>query len=411
MHTRQIIILISALVLTTTLAAQPVGRKAWDEGWSHNAKVLVLSQKDLQKDLQLEVDGASPQAKVLVNEEEAAGFLDEYGTLVANLTPLLVPGNNVIEITEGPHRAIWLTATGKTSVAHNGSHVTCKVEGDGAHGRQTFQMKTDRLQTVNLTTRIYYQEKLVAESHSSAPIYNGKEVVQVFDLADVRLWSPGSPNMYLSRTVVEASDGTRDTYELSFGIPAEGEWKVTGAVLPATAGPFGEDWNPEYWECRLSLLRKAGIDAVSCDGHLPAPDLLPLCDRAGLVMADIPALTLPRDASHPCVRYVSTRDFRPLADILDADGFPVARELRSTAPYRITASTAYNGPTLSLVQVEATDRSNNPTATPALTFEVTGPAEVVSAGKASALVRRSGPGAITVTVKAKGLRAATVITL
>ena len=437
MKARQITTLLAALALTLTSAAQPAGQKSWNEDWyftkngvtrkvnlPHDAgtdagkalysKVLHLTQKELQKDLQLEVDGALQGATVLVNGQEAGSCQDPYASWAIDLNPYVGTGDNVIEIEcGGLYRNVWLTATEKTAVAHWGSSITSSIKGNDASVRMALLIKTDQLQVATISTRILYKEyqpgkiieHVVAESRNIERVYDGREVVQTFELLDARLWSPEHPHMYLARTVVESADGSRDSYETSFGIPSQEEWKLQGAVLPAQSGPFGQAWNQEYWECRLSLLKQAGINAISCGEHLPAPELLTLCDRLGLVMVDVQALSLPRDAQHPSVRFSPTRGFRPLADVLDEDGLPTGRELKSTPAFKLNAAVAYNGKTLSLVQAQAQDRSGASVSAPVPVFDVKGPAVILRSGKASALISRTGPGPVSVSVKARGLRA------
>ena len=87
---------------------------------------------------------------------------------------------------------------------------------------------------MGVVTRILYKEGgrevLVAETRTEDSVYDGKEIVQTFDLPDVRLWSPEKPQMYLARTVVEGADGTRDTYETPFGVRSA-EFRPDGFYL------------------------------------------------------------------------------------------------------------------------------------------------------------------------------------
>jgi beta-galactosidase len=105
-----------------------------------------------------------------------------------------------------------------------------------------------------------------------------------------------------------------------------------------------------------------------------------------------------------------------------------ARDKVSTAgkASRLVASVDYAGKELTYVTIDITDRSGNivPDADNLLTFSIKGPAELVGTdagdptshvpfyspelpafhGKASAVVRRTGPGAIVLTCKSKGLK-------
>ena len=290
MKGKQIFTLITALVLMASAAAQPAGRKAWNEGWTfakdtvtrsvdlpHDwgveqpflqenpgetgklawwgqasyTKLLNVTPRDLQKDMRLEVDGAFSNAKVFVNGEEAGGWPYGYSSWSVELTPFLHAGTNIVEITldnkpessrwypgGGIYRNVWLTTTEKTSVAHWGSFITVDVEGDNARVTQKLTIKTDQLQQATITTLIVYKERregktvevVAAESRSVERVYDGREVVQTLDLSDVRLWSPEKPQMYIARTTVEAANGSKDVYETPFGIRSA-RFKADGFYL------------------------------------------------------------------------------------------------------------------------------------------------------------------------------------
>ena len=109
-----------------------------------------------------------------------------------------------------------------------------------------------------------------------------------------------------------------------------------------------------------------------------------------------------------------------------------AREKVSTAgkAARIAASVDYEGKELIYITADVVDRSGNlvPDANNQLQFSVKGPAIIVATdagdptshipfystqlpafhGKASVIVRRTGPGAVSVSAKAQGLKSATI---
>ncbi len=353
MKIRQISALVAALAMTLTLAAQPAGRKAWNEDWNFTkdgqtrkvdlphdwgveqpflqenpgetgklawwgqasyTKILNVTAKDLQKDLRLEVDGAFSNARVLVNGKEAGGWPYGYASWAVELNPFLQTGSNVIEITldnkpessrwypgGGLYRNVWLTATEKTAVAHWGTFVTTQVDGADAHIRLALRLKSPELQVATVTTRILYKVKnveyVVAESRNVERVYDGREVIQTFDLLDARLWSPENPQMYVARTVVEGEDGTKDTYETPFGIRTA-EFKADGFYLNGTktflkgvclhhdAGALGAAWYDDAWVRRLEMLKKMGCNAIRCSHNPPAPELRDLCDRMGFLVMD-----------------------------------------------------------------------------------------------------------------------------
>ena len=357
MRTRKIITLMAGLALTTALAAQPAGRKAWNDGWSFTkdgetrqvnlphdwgveqpflqenpgetgklawwgkasyTKLLKVTSRDLQKDIRLEVDGAFSNAKVYVNGLEAGGWPYGYSSWAVSLNPFLQTGDNTIEIVldnkpessrwypgGGLYRNVWLTVTEKTSVAHWGSYVTSEVDGVDATVRLVLDLKADHLQEGTVSTRILYKEfqpgkvieHVVAESINVEQVYEGRQVIQTFDLLDVRLWSPEHPHMYLARTVVEGADGTKDIYETPFGVrtavfKADGFYLngfktfLKGVCLHHDAGALGAAWNEDAWVRRLQMLKKMGCNAIRCSHNPPAPEFLDLCDRMGFLVMD-----------------------------------------------------------------------------------------------------------------------------
>lgn len=115
------------------------------------------------------------------------------------------------------------------------------------------------------------------------------------------------------------------------------------------------------------------------------------------------------------------------------DGREWARDKVTTAGKAagLRSRVDFSGKDLSFVFVDVVDRSGVlvPDAADEVTFSVKGPAEIVATdagdatshvpfyshtllafyGKASVIVRRTGPGPVTVTAKAKSLRTASVI--
>jgi len=357
MHTR-ILVFLGALALALTAAAQPAGRISWNEGWTfckdgkektvtlpHDwgvegefrqeypgesgklawwgravySKTLTVTAEDLAKDLRLEVDGAMSNAVVYVNGREAGGWPYGYASWAIDLGGFLREGDNRIEIVldnkeessrwypgGGIYRNVWLTRTEKTSVAHWGTFVTSVLRGSEATVYLRVTVKTDQPQVALVITRILFKEMaddntevehVVAETRSFAQIYDGRVVLQDFDIDDPLLWSPEEPNLYLARTEVITEDGTKDLYETPFGIRraefrADGFYLngqktfLKGVCLHHDAGLLGAAWNDDAWVRRLQKLQEMGCNAIRTSHNPPAPELLDLCDRMGFVVLD-----------------------------------------------------------------------------------------------------------------------------
>ena len=342
------------LVWTISAVAQPSGRVGWNEGWTFTkdgaskvldlphdwgvegpfrqeypgetgklawwgqasySKVLNLTAEDLQKDIRLEVDGAFSNAEVYVNGTRAGGWPYGYASWAVDLNGFVHEGENMVEICldnkpessrwypgGGIYRNVWITRSSRTAVAHWGTFITTRLREDNARIAQRVTLKADKPQVACITTRILYKEELpgkvvehiVAETRSVEQVYDGRTVVQTFDIEDPRLWTPENPQMYIARTVIE---GEADVYETPFGIRSaefradgfflNGERTfLKGVCLHHDAGALGAVWNEDAWVRRLTMLKAMGCNAIRTSHNPPAPEFLDLCDRMGFLVLD-----------------------------------------------------------------------------------------------------------------------------
>ena len=285
------------------------------------------------------------------------------------------------------------SAGGKALVGDDRRIETAVADGK-AQVRLTLTARTGELQAGTFITRILYKEyfpgkiveHVVAESRNVERVWDGKEILQTFELDPVLWWTPETPTVFVARTAVQYADGSKDACETSFLFRGPAPETLNGVLLPSN-----DSWDEEHWDCLLTLLKRQGVNAVA---DITSAPIGALCDRIGLIQADTTA----------------SKDFRAVADVLDQDYFPAGLELKGGYIAKFCITAAYKGKTLSLVQVQSMDRAGNLVANPSLTFSVSGPGRLESVGKASAFVRRSGPGPITVTVVTKG-RGKLIITL
>ena len=291
-------------------------------------------------------------------------------------------------------------SAGRKALIGQDRSIETAVEDGKAQVRLTLTAFSEELQVGTFVTRILYKEyfpnkiveHVVAESRNIERVWDGKEILQTFELDPVLYWTPETPTVFIARTAVQYADGGKDACETSFLFRGPAPETLKGVILPSA-----ESWDEERWDCLLTLLKRQGINAVApaaVDSTVIPALIGDLCDRIGLIQADSTAV----------------QDFLAVSDVLDADYFPVGRELKSGAVAKFGIKAAYKGKSLSLVQVQAMDRNSVPVPNPALTFEVKGPAQLESVGKASAFVRRIGAGPITVTVSSKS-RGKVIITL
>jgi beta-galactosidase len=113
-----------------------------------------------------------------------------------------------------------------------------------------------------------------------------------------RLWSLHKPNRYVALTRLEQNGTVLDQYETPFGIrtiefTADNGFLLNGERVPLNGvcdhhdlGALGSALNLRALERQLQLLQEMGCNAIRTSHNPPAPELLDLCDRLGLVVMD-----------------------------------------------------------------------------------------------------------------------------
>lgn len=123
---------------------------------------------------------------------------------------------------------------------------------------------------------------------------------QTLEVENPRLWSVGSPYLYRLKVRLLNSGRVCDEYETAtgfrtFAFEAEkgfslnGErMKINGVCLHHDLGALGSAFNVSAAERQLRIMKEMGVNAVRCSHNPPAPELLDLCDRMGLLVMDEP---------------------------------------------------------------------------------------------------------------------------
>jgi beta-galactosidase len=123
-------------------------------------------------------------------------------------------------------------------------------------------------------------------------------LVQQTRLARPQLWSLAGPVLYTLRSRVSVGDTVVDETATPFGIralrfdPERGfflngvSMKLKGVCIHHEAGSLGAAVPEKVLERRLRLLKDLGVNAIRTSHNPPAPELLDLCDRLGLLVKD-----------------------------------------------------------------------------------------------------------------------------
>ncbi len=123
-------------------------------------------------------------------------------------------------------------------------------------------------------------------------------MVQNIKVASPQLWSLESPTLYTLRSRLKSGETVLDETTTPFGIrttrfdPDKGFFlngrplKLKGVCIHHDAGCLGAAVPDKVLERRLRLLKELGANAIRTSHNPPAPELLDICDRLGLLVMD-----------------------------------------------------------------------------------------------------------------------------
>jgi beta-galactosidase len=159
-------------------------------------------------------------------------------------------------------------------------------------------------QSKNIVVKTTLQDsdgKVVAENKSiqePIPSQSSRELDQDFSVASPALWSVEKPNLYKAVTEIIIDDKVVDVYETTFGIryfdfdvnkgfSLNGKpMKILGVCLHHDLGALGAAINTRAIERQLEIMQGMGVNAIRTSHNPPAPELLDLCDKLGLLVMD-----------------------------------------------------------------------------------------------------------------------------
>jgi beta-galactosidase len=295
----------------------------WGVAWYR--KHFTLPPSDNGKQVYLDIDGAMAYAAVWLNGQFVGGWPYGYASWRVDLTPFLRPrAENVLAIRldnppdssrwypgGGIYRNVWLVKTAPVHVAHWGTFISIPqvskdaanlalqvdVENDSSSeteatvGAQVFELNSENLKgrrsvVVMDTVPLSLPAHAVGHASLSAVLRNP------------RLWGTRKPNRYVAVITIEQNGKIVDHYETPFGIrtiqfTTDNGFLINGERVPLNGvcdhhdlGALGAALNTRALERQLQLLQEMGCNAVRTSHNPPAPELLDLCDRLGLVVMD-----------------------------------------------------------------------------------------------------------------------------
>ncbi|MBX3738802.1 MAG: DUF4982 domain-containing protein [Candidatus Didemnitutus sp.] len=302
------------------------GKLPWaGTGWYR--KKFALPAADAGRRVYLEFDGAMSYALVWCNGQIAGGWAYGYSSWRVDLTPFVQPGaDNVIAVRLSPpressrwypgaglYRNVWLTKTAEVAVAHWGVTVTTpEIAADHALVNVGITLDNQGAATaaVQASVRIFAAdangqplgEPVAVSEAQTASVGAGRQahVAHTLRVAAPKLWSLRERNRYVAETRVERGGLVVDTVRTPFGmrtlaVSATEGFKLNGERVPIRGvclhhdlGALGTAINTRALERQIEILQSFGANAIRTSHNPPAPELLELADRMGmLVMVEL----------------------------------------------------------------------------------------------------------------------------
>jgi beta-galactosidase len=295
----------------------------WGVGWYR--KHFDVPAGDRGRRLYLDLDGAMSYATVWLNGRFVGGWPYGYASFRLDLTPLVEYGaENVLAVRldnppdssrwypgGGIYRNVWLVKTAPVHVGHWGTYVTTpEVTPQAATVSVKVTLDNDSDAAADVTTRTRVYELGASGSKAAQPVAVGEPSrfrlaarSSAASAASVRvvspkLWSTWRPSLYAAVTTVEQGGKTVDVYETVFGIRTvkfdaargfllNGEpVELKGVCNHHDLGALGAALNVRALERQLEIMKEMGVNAIRTSHNPPAPELLDLADRMGLLVMD-----------------------------------------------------------------------------------------------------------------------------
>jgi beta-galactosidase len=286
-------------------------------GWYRKHFTLARAQKD--RLVTIEFDGVYDHSEVWINGQFVGGRPYGYSSFQFDLTRYLkFDGENVLAVRvdhsrqadsrfytgSGIYRHVRLGLTDRLHVGQWGTFVTTPRVADeaalvrvettvvnGAAGRREYALQSDVIAA---------DGRVVASRTTAGQLDAGQSqaLVQELDVAKPQRWSLDTPVLYTLRNRVTVAGTPVDETSTPFGIrtltfdPDKGfllngrSMKLKGVCIHHDAGSLGAAVPDKVLERRLRALRDLGVNAIRTSHNPPAPELLDLCDRLGLLVKD-----------------------------------------------------------------------------------------------------------------------------
>ena len=276
----------------------------------------------------LDFDGVMQRPVVFVNGQKAGEWKYGYASFRIDATPFLKSGKNTVAVHvsnpprstrwypgSGIYRNVWLEKTGDVHIDYNGVCVTTPVV---TKDKAVVKVETT---VVNEDTKypkgVYVVTRLSRLKHiklnrklEAAPCGitlkpgETRTIETEITVPSPRLWSVEDPARYGLEVLVfprskarQSDEKAYDTARLAIGLRSI-EWKKEGFFLNGKRVPLngvcehhdlgclGAAFYAKGYERKILKLKEMGCNSIRMTHNPPAPEVLDLCDKHGILVID-----------------------------------------------------------------------------------------------------------------------------
>lgn len=293
------------------------GKLPWKgEGWYRIS--LDIPARDAGKTFYLVFDGVMSSPSVFVNGQIAGGWDYGYNSFYLDVSQYLQPGKpNLLAIHAdtrdhdsrwypgaGIFRKVQLLTVDPVHTAIWGIQVSTPLVKPGYADVQiatTLNNRKSAPESVRLTISILNPAQVEIASKEfmvEVPPVGVYQQDVTFTLTDPVRWDISHPALYEVRVAIHRGADVVDETRSPFGVRTieftadrgfqlnDRRVQLKGVCLHHDLGPLGAAFNVRAMERQLEIMRGMGVNAIRTSHNVPAPELLDLCDRMGLLVID-----------------------------------------------------------------------------------------------------------------------------
>ena len=287
------------------------------EGWYR--KHFTLSSKDKGKRLQFVFDGVMANPTVYLNGKEVGSWIYGYNSFVVDATDAAkFGGENVLTVHAdtrqhasrwypgaGIYRKVSMRLVNPVHIPVWGVYVTTPSVEDAqvsVHAEIEVVNQTSKKLRLTVETQIVDPGGNAVSTQyvkMGASLMPGTKTLPLdFVVENPLRWDTDHPYLYTLKTRIFVEGKLADENEATFGIrtfewTADDGFYLNGRKLDLrgvcehhTDGMLGAAFFPRATERKLEILRDMGVNAWRTSHNPPAPEILELCDRLGIVVID-----------------------------------------------------------------------------------------------------------------------------